>query len=469
MEIGELLRRSSEYGRRAGRRTLCRICLLCALCLPVFLWAAPARAAETGFSDVPETAWYADQVRRIQEEAPGTVSGMGDGTFQPEGSTTRAQFTKMLCAFSGEAASPDFEEAYGGPSSFSDVSGWAVPYVSWAAEQGLAEGTGNGGFSPARAVTREQLAVLLYRYAGQWDAIELRWSEKALAPFYDAWKASSWAEDALKWAVSNRIVNGYDAFTLGPEKPATRAQVVTMLCNYLDYRDGGWDTTFPEEEDPPVPVFSPKFTEIGGVRVIDAPFIDQRVKYPTGCESVTAVMALRYFGVDLSVESFIDRYLPRGNAPHYDGNGHYVGCDPRRAFPGDPYSYYGWGCYAPVIVGAAERALAGAGSPPLAVRSVGGGAVESLCAQYVDRGIPVLLWATIGMEAPQPSTVFTIEGTNEPFQWIYPMHCLLLIGRDSGYYYFNDPLEGKAVRYSKFAVERAYNGLKQQAVVFLPQ
>ena len=350
------------------------------------------------------------------------------------------------------------------------MSGWAAPYVSWAAEQGLVEGTGSGRFSPEAPVTREQLAVLLYRYAGQWDAVELRFSETALSPFFDGWKVSSWAGEAMKWAVSNHILKGYDTLLLAPGDTATRAEVVTMLCNYLDGRNGGWDTEFPEEEEsPPAPAFQPKFLQVQGARVIDAPYIDQRVKYPTGCESVTAVMALRYFGADISVETFIDRYLPRGNAPHYEGGGRYVGCDPRKAFPGNPYSDYGWGCYAPVIVTAAQRALSGMGNNSLAVRSVGGAPLEGLCAQYTDNGIPVLLWATIGMEPPQPSTVFTIEGTNEPFRWIYPMHCLLLVGRDGGYYYFNDPLEGKAVRYSKAAVERAYRGLGQQAVAFLPQ
>ena len=51
-------------------------------------------------------------------------------------------------------------------------------------------------------------------------------------------------------------------------------------------------------------------------KALDAPFIDQREKYPTGCESVTAVMALQYAGVDVTVEEFIDGYLPQGEAPH---------------------------------------------------------------------------------------------------------------------------------------------------------
>ena len=79
----------------------------------------------------------------------------------------------------------------------------------------------------------------------------------------------------------------------------------------------------------------------GGVTVTkarDAPFIDQREKYPTGCESVTAVMALQYAGVDVTVEEFIDGYLPQGEAPHQDATGAVVGPSPWEVFLGSPYS-----------------------------------------------------------------------------------------------------------------------------------
>lgn len=91
--------------------------------------------------------------------------------------------------------------------------------------------------------------------------------------------------------------------------------------------------------------------------LLDAPFIDQRDKYPTGCESVTAVMALQYAGVEVSVEEFIDGYLPQGNAPYTDESGTLVGANPWEEFLGSPYSESGWGCYAPVIAGALEQLL----------------------------------------------------------------------------------------------------------------
>ena len=201
---------------------------------------------------------------------------------------------------------------------------------------------------------------------------------------------------------------------------------------------------------------------------IDAPYLDQREKYPTGCESVCAVMDLQYYGVDLSVEEFIDNYLPLGDAPHVDGQGNYVGCDPREAFPGSPYEESGWGCYSPVIEKALVQVLEDTGRKDLAVARLDGSTLEDLYGRYVSQGVPVLLWATIGMEEPVVSQTFTIQGTGEAFDWVYPMHCLLWMGEAGDSWLFHDPLAGEAVAYSKSQVERAYRGLGCQAVALVP-
>lgn len=223
-----------------------------------------------------------------------------------------------------------------------------------------------------------------------------------------------------------------------------------------------------KEEEAGFQNFQPRFLTIGGTQVVDAPFIDQREGYPTGCESVTAVMALQYFGVEITVDAWIDNYLPQGSAPYYDSLGAYVGCDPRKAFPGDPRSEDGWGCYAPVIEKAARHFLDDEGISWLSVERPKGVSLEGLCSQYTDRGLPAAVWATIDMDSPEEAGTFLIEGTEESFTWIYPMHCLLLIGRDDSCYWFNDPLSGKAVAYEKSQAEQAYEGLGEQAVVFTP-
>ena len=201
---------------------------------------------------------------------------------------------------------------------------------------------------------------------------------------------------------------------------------------------------------------------------IDAPYLDQREKYPTGCESVCAVMDLQYYGVDLSVEEFIDGYLPLGDAPHVDEQGNYVGCDPREAFPGNPYEESGWGCYSPVIEKALVQALEDTGRKDLAVARLDGSTLEDLYGRYVSQGVPVLLWATIDMEEPSVSQTFTIQGTGEAFDWVYPMHCLLWVGEAGDSWLFHDPLAGEATPYRKDRVERAYQGLGCQAVALVP-
>ncbi len=197
--------------------------------------------------------------------------------------------------------------------------------------------------------------------------------------------------------------------------------------------------------------------------LLDVPFIDQRGRFPTGCEGVTATMALQYAGVDVTPEEVLEA-IPRGAAPHPDGAGGYIGCDPREAFPGNPYSEEGWGCYAPVVEKAAEDILRERDETSLSIINLTDTPLPELCQRCLRQGVPVLVWATIDMETPVPGIVFTIEGTGEEFQWIYPLHCLLLVGEDESSYYFNDPMAGKAVAYGKWETEQAYEALGRQAL-----
>ena len=212
---------------------------------------------------------------------------------------------------------------------------------------------------------------------------------------------------------------------------------------------------------------NPTLTAVSSRQALNAPYLSQE-DYPTGCESVAAVMALQYWGVDLTVEEFIDGYLPLGDAPHTDSAGHFVGCDPRKAFPGDPREETGWGCYSPVIEKALVRALEDSGRKDLAVARLDGSTLEDLYGRYVSQAVPVLMWATIGMEEPVVSQTFTIQGTGEAFDWVYPMHCLLWVGEAGDSWLFHDPLAGEATPYRKDRVERAYQGLGCQAVALVP-
>lgn len=198
-------------------------------------------------------------------------------------------------------------------------------------------------------------------------------------------------------------------------------------------------------------IYTKPQTPIGNSKIIQAPFISQLGKYPTGCESVTTVMSLNHIGIDVSVDKFIDSYLTKTGVPF----------DPSISFGGNPRSTSGYGCYAPVIKKALDKALSGKNYEAKVLNNV---SLKTLCSQYIDKGIPVILWATMYMNTPYISSTWTYNG--KTINWIAPEHCLLLVGYDSSHYIFNDPLTSHPqTYYSKSSVEAAYKGLNYQAIV----
>lgn len=198
-------------------------------------------------------------------------------------------------------------------------------------------------------------------------------------------------------------------------------------------------------------IYTKPSTPTGNSKIIQAPFISQLGKYPTGCESVTTVMALNHAGINISVDTFIDNYLNRSGTPF----------DPNISFGGNPRSTSGYGCYAPVIKKALDKVLSG---QKYTAKQLYGVSLKNLCSNYIDKGIPVILWATMYMNTPYISSTWTYNG--KTINWIAPEHCLLLIGYDSTHYIFNDPLTSQSqTYYSKSSVETAYKGLNLQAIV----
>ena len=121
----------------------------------------------------------------------------------------------------------------GGEISFTDVTDgqWYTEAVTWAANNGIVSGYGNDTFGPNDAVTREQLAVILYRYA-QYKGYNTTISQD-LSVFADGNSASGWAVEALEWAVSQGVMAGKGGNILDPIGTATRAEVAQMFFNYL--------------------------------------------------------------------------------------------------------------------------------------------------------------------------------------------------------------------------------------------
>lgn len=197
----------------------------------------------------------------------------------------------------------------------------------------------------------------------------------------------------------------------------------------------------------------------------DVDYINQNDDFPTGCESVSAVMALNYLGIDISVDDFIDNYLDRGNAPYTTSSGVTYACDPWEAFVGNPRSTGGYGCYNTVIENAINKFI---DEYEYTVSAEIGLSLDYLCETYIDNDIPVLLWVSTGMKTIYKATEWIIEGTGEYFQWLSPMHCMLLVGYDEDNYYFNDPLTSEYVTYSKSSTLTAYTGMGSQSLVITP-
>ncbi len=174
------------------------------------------------FSDVSQDDWYYEAVRFAQEQ--GLMNGYSDGRFGAEDTLSRSQLAQILFNKEGRPGVnylPEFSDMAGGA--------WYTEAVRWAASQGIVGGYGDGTFGPNAPITREQLAVMLWRYSGSPAAA----SSKEL-DFNDAGQISGYALEALRWAVESGVLNGDGGGRLDPQGQATRAQVAQILKNFLE-------------------------------------------------------------------------------------------------------------------------------------------------------------------------------------------------------------------------------------------
>lgn len=196
-----------------------------------------------------------------------------------------------------------------------------------------------------------------------------------------------------------------------------------------------------------------------GHKIEGVPVIHQMPNYPTGCETISAIMTLKYWNEKITIDGFIDQYLLKSTYFHSE-NGVYYGPDPYECFVGDPRSTNSYGCMAPVI----EKALINYFGSDDRVINATGKSLEELCATYIDNDIPVLTWVTIGMLDTYPGDKWYLDdGTL--FRWPANEHCMVLIGYDSDYYYFNDPYRGTVKKYAKWLAEKQYKALGRQFLI----
>lgn len=204
-----------------------RTCSVCQAVETRPIFANSDNCPSKAFSDLDAKAWYHEGVDYALTN--GLMNGVGGGKFEPDGQLTRAQLVTVLYRAAGE---PDTGKQV---NPFTDVAddAWYTKAVIWAANNGIVNGVAKNTFAPDDSITREQIATMLYRYAGAEAA-----TEDKLSAFPDAAKTSDWAKEALNWAVASGLINGVaDAngtASLEPQSTATRAQIATILMRWLE-------------------------------------------------------------------------------------------------------------------------------------------------------------------------------------------------------------------------------------------
>lgn len=204
------------------------------------------------------------------------------------------------------------------------------------------------------------------------------------------------------------------------------------------------------------------------VSLIPVPYVEMTEDFPTGCESSGAVMLLRYCGIDIGLDGFVENYLTCSALKVK--NGKLTGPTPYEAFIGSPREKSGYGCYAPVIAESILKVLSekGQNAGKWEIKNLTGTPIKTL-EEYVSGGTPVLIWATNNMAEPTKGTTWRVKGTKEEFTWKRGEHCLVMTGADEGNYYFNDPVRGEGISYEKSLVESRYKQLGSQAIAILPE
>ena len=173
---------------------------------PTFVADNGGQTESKSFSDVKTGDWYADAVQYVTDK--GLMNGTGSDKFSPSASTTRGMLMTVLARYAGE-------DTTGGAT-------WYEKGMNWAKANGVSDGT-----NPNANITREQLVTMLYRYAGSPAA------DGQLDSFSDSASVSSYAVNAMQWAVANGIVNGSNG-KLNPQNNATRAEVAAILMRFCE-------------------------------------------------------------------------------------------------------------------------------------------------------------------------------------------------------------------------------------------
>ncbi|MCI7126061.1 MAG: S-layer homology domain-containing protein, partial [Agathobaculum sp.] len=179
------------------------------------------------YTDVKSSDWYHDGVHFCMEN--GLMNGYSDGSFKPAANTTRAMIATILYRLEGAPAVSG--------TAFSDVAAGAYYHdaVLWAQVNGVVKGYGDGTFGPDNAVTREQMAAILHRYA-QYKGYDVSVGENTnILSYGDAERVEEYAIPAMQWACGAGVVTGKQGasgLNLDPKGSTTRAEMATMMMRF---------------------------------------------------------------------------------------------------------------------------------------------------------------------------------------------------------------------------------------------
>lgn len=260
------------------KRAKCILSLLLSIVLILGMLPTFALAADDTFSDVEEKDWFYHAVQYVYEK--GMMVGTSADTFSPNTTTTRGMFVTILHRLEGTP--------YAAGEKFADVPSnqYYANAVAWASKNGIVFGYGNSTFGPNDTITREQMAVILYRYV-----LYKGYGKETsgdISAYTDADRVSSYAVEAMTWAVGSGMIIGVGSNQLAPRDGATRAQVAELMMRFCDsispaYTRAEWVAALANK--------------LGMNLEVDAEKIDYYYGDTKGHENAIAIEAARAYGI----------------------------------------------------------------------------------------------------------------------------------------------------------------------------
>jgi hypothetical protein len=177
------------------------------------------------FTDVSASDWFYDGVTYVCVN--GLMNGTSSSGFEPNAELSQTMLATVLYRIEGEPQEANFP-------GFSDIPSdqWYSAAVNWAGSNGIVSGYGDGTFGADDALTREQCAAMLYRYAG-YKGYDIS-AASSLADYTDAGAISDWALPAMRWAVAESLITGTTPTTLEPSSSVTRAQCAAIMMRFME-------------------------------------------------------------------------------------------------------------------------------------------------------------------------------------------------------------------------------------------